>query len=658
MTYASLTGALRLVLLLYLPFSLFSQKAPKFGKISPEELSLKACPFDASATAFYLFDNGETQLEGGAVIRLVTRRHFRVKVLQQEGAALADQKIVVYTPERDAETIEDLKAVAYNLENGKVVETKLDKSAIFKEKTSETLTTYKFAVPNVRAGTVFEVSYELRSSYYISIDPWIFQHDYPVQRSEYQVNIFQDFNYRRSLMGYHPVDVKEERGIRRMPMGSGMAELTEIIQNYTAVNVPAFRIEPYLYTDDNYRTAVRFDLKSVDPSNGFTVKVATDWGEVAGNLATNTHFGDFLKKKSPMKDQAATFKAIADPKQLMQQVFSHVQSYYSWNGDFSYLADEAPDEVYKSKKGNSAAINLSLVSLLREVGLDANPVVLSTRNNGRILPGQCSANLLDHTIAVAKIDTTLYYMDASDAFSSVNLLPPQNCNGTAIIVRKETYQAVELKQNQINGIHSHLNLTLDASGNVQGDGDLTFNDYGAWAKRWEIARAGSEKAFLEAWAGDKSGIEFSKSTIAPLDSNDMPLKIQLQGSFNGIVEQAGNLLLVSPWALDQEKENPFTSATRDYPVEFYYPTVKSSTVKLTIPQGYVVESLPKSLKVRLPDGSARFTCNVGQKDNVITLTSMVTVTRTLYTPEEYADLKSFYQTVVDKELEKIVLKKA
>lgn len=217
---------------------------------------------------------------------------------------------------------------------------------------------------------------------------------------------------------------------------------------------------------------------------------------------------------------------------------------------------------------------------------------------------------------------------------------------------------MDLNQTQINGIHSHLTLTLDASGNVVGEGDLTFNDYGAWAKRREIAKAGSEKAFLEAWAGDKSGIELSKSEIAPLDSNDMPLKIHLQGSFNGIVEQAGNLLLVSPWVLDQEKENPFTSATRDYPVEFNYPTVKSSTVKLTIPQGYMVESLPKSLKVRLPDGSARFTCNVGQQGNVITMTSVVTTTRTLYTPEEYADLKSFFQTVVDKELEKIVLKKA
>lgn len=438
MTYASFPGALRLALLLCLPLSLFSQKAPKFGKISPEELNQTSCPFDPAADAFYLFDNGDTKLEGGAVLRLVTRRHFRVKVLRQEGAALADQQIVVFTPERDAETIEGLKAVAYNMENGQVVESKLDKSAIFKEKTSETNTTYKFAVPNVRAGTVFEVSYELRSSYYTSIDPWIFQHDYPVQRSEYEVSMFQDFNYRRSLMGYHPVASKEERGIRRMPMGSGMAELTEVIQHYTAVNVPAFRYEPYLYTDNNYRTAVRFDLKSVDPSNGFKIKVATDWGEVAGNLAVHERFGDFLKKKTPMKDQAGLYKAIADPKQRMQQIFSDVQSYYSWNGNYHYLADEAPDEVYKSKKGNSAAINLALVSFLREVGFDAHPVVLSTRSNGRIIPGQCSANFLDQTIAVAKIDTTLYYMDASDAFSYVNLLPPQNCNGTAIIIRKET----------------------------------------------------------------------------------------------------------------------------------------------------------------------------------------------------------------------------
>ena len=65
MTYASFRGAMRLVLLLCLPLALFSQKVPKFGKISPEELNLTACPFDPAADAFYLFDNGDTKLEGG-----------------------------------------------------------------------------------------------------------------------------------------------------------------------------------------------------------------------------------------------------------------------------------------------------------------------------------------------------------------------------------------------------------------------------------------------------------------------------------------------------------------------------------------------------------------------------------------------------------------
>jgi hypothetical protein len=249
-------------------------------------------------------------------------------------------------------------------------------------------------------------------------------------------------------------------------------------------------------------------------------------------------------------------------------------------------------------------------------------------------------------------------MDAADAYAYISLIPPENCNGTAIVIKKETFHPVEIKQNQIYGAHKKYNLALTGDGDLSGGGSFTFNDYAAYAKRWEIGKSGGEQAFFEKWVAKHPGANLSKHTLGALDSLDMPLTIQFEGSFNGNVEKAGNLLLVSPWVFDQNTENPFASVTRAYPVEFNYPYVQSTSAEIVIPEGYVVETLPKNIKVRLPDGSARFTFTANQKGNTITVTHAVQITRTMYSAEEYGDLRNFYQTVLDKELEKIILKKA
>ena len=125
-----------LVTLIFLHFVsiLFAQEAPnaKFGKVSPADLEKKVYTIDSSANAVVLLDMGSSEIVGNdkGWFSFLYTRHRRVHILNKSGYSYGDVEIPLYKDEDGEVKINSLKAVTYNLENGKVVKTKLEKSAI------------------------------------------------------------------------------------------------------------------------------------------------------------------------------------------------------------------------------------------------------------------------------------------------------------------------------------------------------------------------------------------------------------------------------------------------------------------------------------------------------------------------------------------------
>ena len=113
------------------------EKSPvKFGKVSAEDLQPKTYPVDTSGGAVIIADIGSSVFEGNSDgwFSLVYKHHRRVKILNRNGFDLANVEIPLYTSTdgKREEKLDKLKAYTYNLQNGKVVETKLSDDAIFK----------------------------------------------------------------------------------------------------------------------------------------------------------------------------------------------------------------------------------------------------------------------------------------------------------------------------------------------------------------------------------------------------------------------------------------------------------------------------------------------------------------------------------------------
>src|SRR5690348_15132321 len=114
----------------------FAQKSPiKFGDVPLSELKMTIYDKDSTAAAVILYDYGEAYVSFTTVAAVLNfERHVRIKILTKDGFDWADVAVRLYHDNVDEEKLLKFKASTFNLENGKVVETPLDKSSILKEK--------------------------------------------------------------------------------------------------------------------------------------------------------------------------------------------------------------------------------------------------------------------------------------------------------------------------------------------------------------------------------------------------------------------------------------------------------------------------------------------------------------------------------------------
>ena len=154
-----------------LPFVGLSQKPPvKFGDVSLDELKMVRYEKDTSAAAIVLADYGESTINyiQGTGFSLNFERLRRVKILTKDGYNWGNFSIDLYRNGTTEEKVTSLKAVTYNLEKGKSVETKLNKDAIFREDVDKNHKTVKFGLPNIKEGSVIEITYVVNSPFWFN----------------------------------------------------------------------------------------------------------------------------------------------------------------------------------------------------------------------------------------------------------------------------------------------------------------------------------------------------------------------------------------------------------------------------------------------------------------------------------------------------------
>ena len=114
---------------------------------------------------------------------------------------------------------------------------------------------------------------------------------------------------------------------------------------------------------------------------------------------------------------------------------------------------------------------------------------------------------------------------------------------------------------------------------------------------------------------------------------------------------------MNPFIVGQISGNPFKLETREYPVDFGAPFDEVYIIKVKLPAGYSVDEMPKPKVLLLPGNAAKYVMSSALNGDAVTVTSTLSVNKTMFTSDEYQGLREFYSQVVAKQTEQIVIKK-
>jgi hypothetical protein len=177
-----------LLLLVLISGKTIAQKEPvDFGKVQIPDVEMKQYELDTSASAVVLCDFGKSyfQYQSEKGFQVVFERTTRIKIFKKSGYEYANVEVPYYKKSNsEKEVVTELKGYTYNLENGKMVKTKLTGESIFDEDKTENWKLKKFSLPNVKEGSVIEYTYTIKSDFLFTFREWEFQSDIPVIWSE------------------------------------------------------------------------------------------------------------------------------------------------------------------------------------------------------------------------------------------------------------------------------------------------------------------------------------------------------------------------------------------------------------------------------------------------------------------------------------------
>ena len=677
-----------------------AQKAPiKFGKIEESDLKMKFYPKDSAASAVILCDYAEAHMEAQKGVNyanfdIVYTYHRRIKIFKADPSVLeyfANIEIPYRRYDvRRQEVISNLKGSVYELNNGSIKETKLDKSGIFDKEEFKHYFTKKFTMPNVKDGVIIEYAYEIKSSIFYEPRTWYFQHPFPTKWSEYRFAFLEYYVYAYNQEGYHKLtvnekgtdamtmnilvvdktsDAKDDHGFAGLPTtgsrnSGSVNETVKVSTNRWAMeDIPALRNEAFITTPRDYFDKIEFQLNAIKPfgksGRESDISFSDSWKKYVKDEIRDGTTGKKLRQRGAIKDLTKSLvKDKTEPMDKIAAISNYIKTNISTQNGFFLADDRSNEDVIQKKTGTVGDINLLFGAMLSEAGLKVTAVLLSTRSHGRVAKTYPLESRFNYLIMSVDIDGKDILLDAVNAALPTTILPLEVLNGEGLFMDVDKPRWVDLQANKMVDL-TNADVTIENGKILRGTIATTQKSYDGWNSRLKIAKDGADKhakAMLEKLVGN--GKLTSQKFENTTNSND-PLKGKFEFETSEFMDVNAEHIYLNPMLSFGKTENLLKKSERLFPVDFAHPSDEIYNFSLKVPAGYVVEELPKAVNLKWEDGSISFQYIVApaNAEGLVKITSKLSIKKPVFSASEYADLKKTFDDIVAKHAEQIVLKK-
>ena len=599
-------------------------------KFNDADLSKAKSLLDENAPAEILYKSAYFMVDANTG-NLHKRYYYRVKIYDKDKAEdWLNLEIPIYNVGTNRESLGKFKAFTYNLENGNTVPVKVEKSSQYRSKENKYVTLTKFAFPSVKNGSVLEYQYEIVSPFRFMIPEVLIESDTPSLNTEYvfdtPINMSYNVNYTGGLSPkYREMEERNLYGAQYKTF------------RFAYENLKGFKTEKFVRNDRNFRTKISAELNSTN--FGELKLYSSSWDQIGKRLYESDDFGGELKRtKLAKENMPAGVSEMKTDLEKANAIFSYVQKTFTWNKDKGIYTEDGIKKLLETKVGNAAEINLFLVMMLREAGLKADPLVISTVENGLINLVSPNISNMNFVLAAIDIDKQLHIYDATSKQSSLDEIPLKNWNQYGILVTKE--KALQIQMSNVKS----SNTFLTVNGKINDDGSIsgTYSDRdtGAYAMYVKDSYDDNAEKYKKQYKENFS-MDFTDINSKVLENGDFESSMKF--SSMNLIDRVGKKMIINPMLFLNKSSNEFDQTeVRQYPIDFGSPITKVKKITLEIPEGYVIEEMPKEKRIVTEDKEIAYTYSVEQKGNKLEVTTTTKVSSSDYPKEYYPAFKQIW----------------
>ncbi|WP_116124639.1 DUF3857 domain-containing protein [Lewinella sp. IMCC34183] len=658
----------RLILVYLLSVTaLAAQEIPDitYGRVSDEDRALRQVPGDSTADAYVLYDRlslgfNYNEQDGPS---LAERHHRRVKLLRPSAFDRADVEL---TFDREFSEISDLEGIIHLPTGGSLP---LSPADIHQERVGGTREVIKFTFPRVTEGAIIEYRYVARRKSILIPSTYYFQEDIPVRWAQYDALIPPYYRY--VSLTTPRLDVSQTKLTARAwgprfkvgAYNAGEQKLEHADVLWAMHDLPAFRDQPYSNNVSDYLPKVRLQLQAVQYPGQAEMSIFGDWEETVKELQDRQDFGRYYRNKinygNLWKAAAPDIEAAATPRAKIEAAYAFINRNISWDGDFALLASESPNRVFQNGTGTTADLNIALLSLLNEAGIEAHPLLVSLRNTGAPIESYPIMEQFNHLLVYTEVDGAPLLLDAGSRDRPAGLPAEEALNHRGWVADKNNPRWVDLEVGTSRQV-----LMLDVDVAASGEATIAvvsrMQDYFSFAGRRALrglndpSQAPLAPGLLRMFPGARI------TSYAAVDDTDAPLNhlsYEMQATAP-VAQPVEDYLYLQPVLIPLIDGELADAETRDLPIDFPYPLQQQYLAKVHLPAGYVLEDAPAPVRLRTADGSLVASYSVQQvSPEVVSIMYSVQLGRTLFTAEEYGDLREMFRRISELQESPLVFKK-
>jgi hypothetical protein len=626
------TGALFLTLLLAATRAGSAPAAVPASNWPPVTARVKGIAADpgGSRPAVILFEEGKVNdLVPGNRVQTI---HRRLKILSAEGTSRAQVRLSLIEPEQDLLELEGRTVTA----DGR--EIPLESHLITRSRTPEGVTEVEFRLPEAAPGAIIEYRYTLRGGRAPSLSTWTFQHEIPCLRSTFVWHPGLEHTSHWTLLQADALDPSVT------PLTSEASPESLSAVRFEIVDLPAVPVEihgpPAIETRARLVTTyTEFAAGPVDYWDAFAA-AAAERQEVF--VAQREKLAAELRSRLP---EAASFD------QRVRAAYDLIQEKIAISPSRSGTpAASTADSVLARGAADPEGMNLMLIAALASVDVNATRGFVVDRDQAFFhrevqSPAQFSRSL----VVVTPGQGQAFFFSPGIPQTPPGLIPWYAQGVTALLAGKSgaLFVTTPVDDPRVNQTTRSADFILDERGDAKALLRIDFSGQPEIESRMLNGR--DPAGFRAALQGDL-GRRLSKVKLDSLvvhNAGDASRNLSVQSAFSvrDFARFADDRLLLNPGVLGREHSDPFPAVTRTSPVILPYAAVTTDNVRLALPKGWKLETLPETTQFENEVGSYQALWTF---DGERVVYQRVFVLRAAVIPvERYEALRSLYDHAVE-----------